>query len=246
MQPDCCPSFERLEPRILLSADLVDVPSSLGIAPTDPVVCVNVDQAGPEDQDATVPILTIEALPGSETSQTPTEPVDTSLGESDVSLSAQTDAGVTLPTPNPSTWATQPYATGETSIRMRATTAFDRREVEYYFDEISGHPGGTDSGWQASNTYEDTGLSPDTEYTYQVKTRDKWETHNETDCSTACSATTLPDTTPPSPNFSAWAIEPRAASSTSIRMVAVTATDASGVEYYFDEISGNPGGTDSG
>jgi hypothetical protein len=33
---------------------------------------------------------------------------------------------------------------------------------------------------------------------------------------------------------------------TSITMIATTATDISGVEYYFTETSGNPGGDDSG
>ncbi len=153
----------------------------------------------------------------------------------------------TLPSPNPSTWATEPYATSETSIRMVATTATDIMGVEYYFDEIGGNPGGTDSGWQGSNTYEDTGLTPGTTYIYQVKTRDKSMNHNETEYSTSRAATTHPlDTTPPSPNPTTWATEPCATGETSIQMAATLATDIHGVEYYFDETSGNPGGTDSG
>jgi hypothetical protein len=105
---------------------------------------------------------------------------------------------VTPPSPNPSTWATEPYATGETSIRMVATTAMDNRGVEYYFDEISGNPGGTDSGWQDSNVYEDTGLSPGTTYIYRVKTRDRSENLNETAYSPALAATT------PSPIYRFW------------------------------------------
>ncbi len=104
----------------------------------------------------------------------------------------------TPPSPNPSTWATEPYATSSTSIRMVATSATDTRGVEYYFHETSGNPGATDSGWQDSNTYEDTDLSPGTTYTYQVKTRDKSSAHNETDPSGSASAMT------PSPVYRFW------------------------------------------
>ncbi|MHC4280149.1 MAG: hypothetical protein ACYSUJ_08355 [Planctomycetota bacterium] len=50
------------------------------------------------------------------------------------------------PTPDPLVWATAPYATGKTSIDMTAVTASDPSGVEYYFDETTGNPGGTDSG----------------------------------------------------------------------------------------------------
>lgn len=92
------------------------------------------------------------------------------------------------PTPDPMTWAIVPYATGSTSIAMVATTASDVSGVEYYFACTSG--GGHDSGWQDSTTYEDTGLSPNTQYTYQVKARDKSINQNETTYSTPESATT--------------------------------------------------------
>ena len=62
------------------------------------------------------------------------------------------------PTPNPSTWATVPYATGPMSIKMIATTAHDPDGVQYYFHCSTS--GGHDSGWQASPIYEDTGLLP--------------------------------------------------------------------------------------
>jgi hypothetical protein len=96
----------------------------------------------------------------------------------------------TPPTPDPMTWATAPYATGSTSIAMEADPASDPSGVEYYFTCTAG--GGNDSGWQASTTYEDTGLSPDTTYTYTVKARDLSPNQNETAPSTAESATTLP------------------------------------------------------
>ena len=154
----------------------------------------------------------------------------------------------TPPVPDPSTWQTEPYTTGPASIRMVATAASDPSGVEYFFDETSGNAGGTDSGWQDDPTYEDTGLSAGTDYTYQVKTRDKSADQTEGGYSEACSATTYPaeDTTPPTPDPGTWQTEPYATGPTSIRMVATTANDPSGVEYYFQETSGNPGGSDSG
>jgi hypothetical protein len=130
---------------------------------------------------------------------------------------------------------------------MTATTATDTSGVEYYFDETSGNPGGTDSGWQDGTSYTDTGLSPSTQYCYSVRARDKSPNQNATGWSSnQCATTQAQDTTPPSPNPMTWATVPYATGSSSIAMVATTATDASGVEYYFDETSGNPGGTDSG
>ncbi|MHC4463401.1 MAG: alkaline phosphatase [Planctomycetota bacterium] len=98
------------------------------------------------------------------------------------------------PTPDPMTWATAPYATGSSSIAMVATTASDASGVEYYFTCTSGS--GHDSGWQESPSYEDTGLSPETTYTYTVKARDKSADQNETQPSTEASAITDPPTAP--------------------------------------------------
>jgi predicted phosphodiesterase len=94
----------------------------------------------------------------------------------------------TPPTPDPMTWASVPYATSTTSIAMQASTASDTSGVEYYFACISG--GGHDSSWQDSAFYEDTGLEPSTQYTYQAKARDKSASQNETGWSTAESAIT--------------------------------------------------------
>jgi len=96
----------------------------------------------------------------------------------------------TPPTPNPSTWATAPYPTGNTSISMTATTASDPSGVQYFFHCLT--TGGHDSGWQASATYVDTRLSPNTKYTYQVMTRDNSPNQNQGSYSTPASATTPP------------------------------------------------------
>ncbi len=97
----------------------------------------------------------------------------------------------TPPTPNPSTWSMEPYATGSNSIRMVADTAIDDMSgVEYYFDCLT--EGGHDSGWQAGPIYEDTGLSENTEYTYRVRTRDTSPNQNTGTYSTSNFARTEP------------------------------------------------------
>ena len=94
------------------------------------------------------------------------------------------------PEPNPLTWSTAPHTVGTDSVEMTATAATDPNGVEYYFDETSGNPGATDSGWQDSPTYTDSGLQEATEYCYQVKARDKSPDQNETSwSSTACAIT---------------------------------------------------------
>ena len=100
----------------------------------------------------------------------------------------------TPPMPNPSTWATAPYATGPNSIQMVATAASDPSGVQYYFQCLT--TGGHDSGWQSSPTYQDTGLSPSTSYTYRVKTRDQSANQNTGSYSTTSSATTQPSGNP--------------------------------------------------
>jgi hypothetical protein len=101
----------------------------------------------------------------------------------------------TPPTPDPMTWASVPAAASSSSITMTATTASDPSGVEYFFDETSNNPGGTDSDWQSSPVYTDTGLDSSTTYTYTVKARDKSASNNQTAISGTASATTNP---PPS------------------------------------------------
>jgi hypothetical protein len=126
---------------------------------------------------------------------------------------------------------------------MVATTASDPSGVQYYFHCLT--TGGHDSGWQASPTYQDTGLSPSTAYSYQVMTRDQSANQNTGSYSTSQSATTqaAADTTPPTPNPSTWLTAPYATGPNSIQMVATTASDPSGVQYYFQCLTS--GGHDS-
>jgi hypothetical protein len=153
-----------------------------------------------------------------------------------------TPSDTTPPSPDPMTWATVPYSTGDSSIAMTATTATDQSGVEYYFECVLG--GGNDSDWQDDPTYQDTGLIASTQYSYKVQARDKSANQNTTGFSSTESATTDPlDTTPPSPNPMTWAVVPYAIDNQTISMTATTATDASGVEYYFECVSGS--GNDS-
>ena len=160
---------------------------------------------------------------------------DTNTWPGDVWSFTTSSGDTTAPSPDPMTWATEPYATGTSSISMIATTATDVSGVEYYFECTAG--GGNSSGWQDSTTYTDTGLSELTQYSYRVKARDKSANQNETAYSTTKSATTQ-DGTAPSPDPMTWATEPYATGTTSISMAATTATDASGVEYYFECTAG--------
>jgi len=138
------------------------------------------------------------------------------------------------PAPDPMTWAVEPHATSRTTIAMSAAVAVstDDSAVEYYFDCTT--PGGHDSGWQDSGDYTDAELTANTTYSYMVKARNKTNLV-ETAYSPSRSAATSPeDSTPPSPDPASWATEPYASSASSIRMAATTASDQSGVEYYFD------------
>jgi len=118
---------------------------------------------------------------------------------------------------------------------MTAAAANDVSGVQYYFHNVT--DANHDSGWQDETIYEDIGLNELTEYTYQVKARDKSVNKNETAYSTGVSAETLADLAPPEPNQMAWAFEPNETGPTTIIMTAVTATDTMGVEYYFNNVT---------
>jgi hypothetical protein len=82
--------------------------------------------------------------------------------------------------------------------------------------------------------YADTGLTQGQQYGYRVKARDAH--HNETGWSVIGYAVPGDDITPPRPDRMTWATAPQATSSTSIEMIATTATDdgTPPVAYYFN------------
>jgi len=147
----------------------------------------------------------------------------------------------TAPTPDPMSFYSVPTNISDTAISMTATTAVDDyNDVEYLFTNTVTH---TSSGWQSSTNYTEIGLGAGTTNTYMVKARDTSINGTETGWSDPKSAvTSLVDTTPPTPpqmSFASTDVGP-----TMVKLVAVTASDPSGVEYYFDCVAG--GGNDSG
>ncbi|BCX46294.1 VonWillebr and factor type A [Haloferula helveola] len=156
--------------------------------------------------------------------------------------SAVAGSDVTPPTPDPMSFASLPTALGETSITMTASAATDINDVEYEFVCTVG--GGPGSGWQDSPTFTPTGLTAGTEYTYEVRARDKSAGQNATGFSPPASATTdSPDLAAPTPSPMEFATPPTSTGETSIAMTAVVASDPSGVEYRFNNLTA---GTNSG
>ncbi len=136
------------------------------------------------------------------------------------------------PAPNPMSFLITPEASGEQSVSMMASEAIDSTWVEYYFTNTSGN--GHHSDWQSSRLYVDTGLEPDTRYSYTVKARDYSPAQNTTEASGPFSATTKTmDTSAPSPAQMRMKIAPTPTSPSTIYMLADSASDDSGVEYYF-------------
>ncbi|MHC4212471.1 MAG: right-handed parallel beta-helix repeat-containing protein, partial [Planctomycetota bacterium] len=152
------------------------------------------------------------------------------------------------PSPNPSQWLIEPYSVSLSapySMSMTARTTYDAWgwDVEYFFECVSDDS--YDSDWQLDSTYVVPGLSLGDELCFKVRTRDG--VGNLTDwsleaCTSITPDTNTVDTIPPAPAPRIVTAEPN--SPNSINLLASQAFDASGVEYYFECVSG--GGHDSG
>jgi len=142
------------------------------------------------------------------------------------------------PSPDPMTFAIAPTGVDTDKIGMMATTASDRSlPVEYMFENTSN---GNTRTWNTSPSWTNTGLSAGT-YGYRVKARDSLT--NETDWSAILTASPGSDATAPLPDPMSFASPPVALGVDSITMTANTASDVSGVEYFFDCLTA--GGHDS-
>jgi glucuronoarabinoxylan endo-1,4-beta-xylanase len=115
-------------------------------------------------------------------------PNETNFSEVRSATTWSTGTDFDPPSPNPPIWYIVPTATDSNTIVMVASSTTDASGVEYYFNCLTA--GGHDSGWQDSNAFEDTNLSPNTQYTYRLKARDKSVNHNETGWSSEVSALT--------------------------------------------------------
>lgn len=148
-------------------------------------------------------------------------------------------ASQTSPIPSPMSFATPPYATSPYSIAMIATvaTSTDGSGVEYYFEDFLMPT--VNSGWLSFGPneeprWEDINLTPHKQYWYRVKARNQGN-QLETEWSDRFSAITpLEDRTAPTPSPMTWQTEPHRIAAGTIRMVATTASDDSGVEYLFE------------
>ena len=136
------------------------------------------------------------------------------------------------PLPDPAEWEVEPYLSG-TTAQMTAVKAVDMWgwPVEYFFECVRGDC--DDSGWISSRTYIDEGLTSGVKYGYRVKAHDTSPRENETGWSEIVYVGDE-DTTPPTALM--WLFEPYATSWEVIAMMA-SAEDASGVEYFFQNIT---------
>jgi predicted outer membrane repeat protein len=152
----------------------------------------------------------------------------------------------TPPYPDPMTWKTTPRSAGINIIVMEATTAKDNSgsQVWYHFVRYDSNGITTYFPWRTEPNLTDTGLVYRRQYGYQVQAKDV--KGNETDWSVIGYAVPGEDSTAPTPDPMTWLITPTPTSPNSITMTATTATDPCGVQYYFTETLGNPGGSDSG
>ena len=107
-----------------------------------------------------------------------------------------TPPDATAPSPDPMTWAIEPYAASSSEISMWATNASDpSTPITYMFDFVdspTGGSGGYDSMWTTSTLHSNYGLDPNQQYGYRVRARDGED--NTTDYSSTLYTYTLANT----------------------------------------------------
>jgi hypothetical protein len=156
----------------------------------------------------------------------------------------------TPPSPNPMAFDlnapnTPKYTTKPKAITIVAVTAIDGSgDPQYSFQRFtaSGAADGNPSAWSSNPTFIDSNIKSGKTYGYKVRAQDV--AGNKTDWSPMVFVTAKVERIKPNPNPMTWSVAPYAVSSTEVSMVATTATDASGVEYLFQETTGHRGATD--
>jgi hypothetical protein len=135
-----------------------------------------------------------------------------------------------------------PVGIADGQITMTATkVSSPSGKVEYKFDRTL--PTTATSGWQSSPTWTQSGLTTGTSYTYTVTVRDG--RGNTSSPSAPAAALARDDAGPALPIAAAhWQMLPYATIDNKVSMTAQSASDPSGVQYYFHCVSG--GGPDSG
>jgi len=134
---------------------------------------------------------------------------------------------VTPPAPNPSKWSVEPYIE-DGKAYMTAQVAEDGwwlDQVEYKFDNISGH--GHDSDWQSSPNYVDN-IDENQSYGYRFKVRDL--AGNETEWSKIKSASLYSNRAPVGP----LTLELINAGVTYLQLLGQQLFDADGVQYLIE------------
>lgn len=151
---------------------------------------------------------------------------------------ASDPASVSTPTSaaGVASFAYGPVGISSNAITMRATTGTNASgHTEYLFSRSGGS-----SGWQASPTWTDTGLTPDSTYTYTVQMRDA-RGHLGA-ASTAVAAVARDQAAPILPRrYAQWSMLPYATIDNKVSMTAQTpvSSDAAGVQYFFHCTSSN-------
>jgi hypothetical protein len=144
------------------------------------------------------------------------------------------------PTPDPMSFAVEPYAIDGTTAAMTAAWASDTTgPIEYYFENTTD---AISSGWINTTSWTNSGLTTGQTYGFRLQARDG--AGNTGDWSSVASVLVEEDTAAPTPNPMTWAAPPTATATNMISMTASTASDDAGVEYYFACTAG--GGHDSG
>ena len=132
-------------------------------------------------------------------------------------------------------------ANGQITMIASAVTNASGK-TEYAFTCTAG--GGHSSGWLASPAWTDSGLTTGGSYSYTVTVRDGRGNASNPSAGVAAKAADYAAPLFPSFQQGQWATMPYPTITNSLSMTAQTATDPSGVQYYFHCVSG--GGPDSG